>query len=468
LVSIFLCTEQVAGEEFLTFSPATQQLSLRAEETPLQRILDGLDQQGVDITIDPQINPAISLSLVNEPLEKALARILKGFDYTLVWLGEGQGSREIRIAAVEVVSKSQGRIEKGQSPHLPLILADDNGRPYVKDRLVILLEDTTLSPQLLAELERFGILRVEHQPGTSYLAVTLSETNDPRELSKFIARLEGVEAVEPDYVFPLEGPTVISEDALVVEQVPRARERQGGSLPTVAVLDSGLHPDYMGNPLLSDTYDATSSGWVTGDPLGHGTQMSLIASGEVAPLAMEELPADPASVLSIKVVDQQGLTSTSTLIEAINYATNSNARVMSLSWGMAENSVILEHSFTLAAENGLVILAAAGNEATGSPVYPAALDKVIGVGALNPDGTVWEKSNYGESVDLYAPGMANLPVGYEGQPGIYAGTSIATAYAARTAAHLLKTSPELEGEALLEALANELYENSPEVPLATH
>jgi hypothetical protein len=98
------------------------------------------------------------------------------------------------------------------------------------------------------------------------------------------------------------------------------------------------------------------------------------------------------------------------------------------------------------------LVAAAGNAPTGNPVYPAAYDHVIGVGALNADGDTWEQSNYGDFVAVLAPGMADLPVGYQGDPGVYAGTSIATAYTARRIAAILSQTPDADRETIVKML----------------
>jgi hypothetical protein len=55
-------------------------------------------------------------------------------------------------------------------------------------------------------------------------------------------------------------------------------------------------------------------------------------------------------------------------------------------------------------------------------------------------------------VDLYAPGFASLPVGYKGEPGIYAGTSISTAFTANLIASILSKNPKATKEQILEAL----------------
>ena len=97
-------------------------------------------------------------------------------------------------------------------------------------------------------------------------------------------------------------------------------------------------------------------------------------------------------------------------------------------------------------------MAAAGNAPTGNPVYPAAYDSVIGVGALPPDGDAWDQSNFGDFVAVSAPGLADLPVGYKGNPGTYAGTSIATAYTARRVAAILNQNPDADRATILRLL----------------
>jgi hypothetical protein len=82
----------------------------------------------------------------------------------------------------------------------------------------------------------------------------------------------------------------------------------------------------------------------------------------------------------------------------------------------------------------MTLFASAGNEPTGTPVYPAGYESVTAVGGLNPDGTVWEKSNYGDFVKIYEPAW----VIFNGQT--YAGTSDSSPYAAFKAATATESS----------------------------
>jgi hypothetical protein len=123
-----------------------------------------------------------------------------------------------------------------------------------------------------------------------------------------------------------------------------------------------------------------------------------------------------------------------------------------MSWGSENQSPMLEQVVNYATGNGLIMVAAAGNKPTGRPVYPAAYTNVIGVGALMPDGSVWDQSNYGTFVSVYAPGVANMPVGHNGDSGTYAGTSISTAYIAHRIAQILAETPDADIETIISTL----------------
>jgi hypothetical protein len=181
--------------------------------------------------------------------------------------------------------------------------------------------------------------------------------------------------------------------------------------------------------------------------------MTMVASGAINPLGVETESESTHPVLSIRSFDENGFTSTYTLLNSIDYAVESGARILSMSWGSEDNSPMLDTAINYAADQGLILVAAAGNSPSGIPVYPAAYENVIGVGALMPDGTVWDQSNFGDFVAIQAPGLADLPVGYNGAPGMYAGTSISTAFTARVIAEALDKNPDLDIKNLLETIS---------------
>jgi hypothetical protein len=222
---------------------------------------------------------------------------------------------------------------------------------------------------------------------------------------------------------------------------PSVNRVNDGGAP-IAILDSGLRPDSGLTDVVLASLDALSPDETISDSLGHGTQMALIAAGVIQPYGISEISETTSPIIPIRTFDGNGFTSNFSIIRGIEFALENGARVMSLSWGAETRSDFLENALNYAKTKGLFIVASAGNEPTGKPVYPAAYPSVIGIGALAPDGKPWEKSNYGDFVTLKAPGFASLPVGYKGDPGIYAGTSISAAFVARFISDYMSRNPE--------------------------
>jgi hypothetical protein len=208
------------------------------------------------------------------------------------------------------------------------------------------------------------------------------------------------------------------------------------------VLDSGLSPGTLPDAQVLASQDALNPNTTISDTLGHGTQMALIASGIVTPFGVTKNNDGSHPVIAIRAFDDNGFTSSLALMNGIDFALTNGAQVVSLSWGSPIPSDFINDTLEYGASKGLIIVASAGNEPTGKPVYPAAYESVIGIGALAPTGRNWKNTNYGDFVDVYLPGFADMPVGYKADPGIYAGTSISAAFAANRIAAFLSQNPQ--------------------------
>ena len=217
----------------------------------------------------------------------------------------------------------------------------------------------------------------------------------------------------------------------------------------MAILDTGFGSDSGLQDFVLASFDAMNPAEPISDSLGHGTQMALIAAGVVKPSGAGEDFKAQIPIIPIRAFDNNGFTSNFSIMRSIDFALNHDARVMSLSWGSETRSDFLENVLDLANAKGLIVVASAGNEPTGKPVYPAAYPSVVGVGALAPDGKFWKRSNYGNFVRLSAPGFATLPVGYKGDPGVYAGTSIAAAFVANIIANYISANPKATKQEIL-------------------
>jgi subtilisin family serine protease len=193
------------------------------------------------------------------------------------------------------------------------------------------------------------------------------------------------------------------------------------------------------------------------DPVGHGTQMALVASGAVAPGGVPpELVDEGVPILAVRSFDDRGRATNYGLLRGIDYVVNEGGRVVSMSWGTETNSEFLKHAVMYAQDQGLIVVASAGNQPINRPLYPAAYRGVLAVSAITTDGEIWDQSNFGNFIFAAAPGTGSFPIGYNGPPGTYAGTSISSPFVARALTQYLTLHPVASNEQAVKALTDAL------------
>ena len=430
-----------------------ERLTLSAEKAPLQAILLRLSDSGIRVQIDPQINPVITASFENRDVQKALESILKGLDHVLIWESvQGPTGPVPKLAEIQVFRSGQKDLMRPLRKAATLSIArnPNDGSFYVKDEILIRLKPGADPSEFLKLLQETGGILVGSYPGLGIYKVRLPQGSDVPGLVAEIRKRGGAGTAEPNYAYPVPpSPRDLDLSTLRLSYADAYPQPNG---TPIAVIDSGLRADAGLDKFVLASLDALDPDKPLSDTGGHGTQMALIAAGVVKPIGVKGDSVAQTSIIAIKAFDENGFTSNFLLMQSMDFALKHGARVLSLSWGSETKSEFLSEALELADSRGLIIVGSAGNEPTGAPHYPAAYPAVIGVGALGPDGKAWEKSNRGDFVDLYAPGFASLPVGYKGEPGIYAGTSISTAFTANLIASLLSKNPKATKQEILDAL----------------
>lgn len=453
-VALYLPSDSVAGELSLNLDRDT--LSIDAENVALQIILREIAGEGIIVKIDPQINPLINASFKNRPLEQALDSLLKPASYSLLWEAESQYNDivAVRLAEIQVFqSGKKDQIKQLLHRSIGTITKNPVGIYYVKDEILIEVPAGIDPDELQKILISHGVTLVGNNRLPGLLRILLPENSDVFAIARDLKSQLNLEISHPNYAYPVPSPVRYSMGARAAVIDP------GGYVPTnntapIAILDSGLAGNAELEKFVLSSLDALNPNAPITDSMGHGTQMALIASGIVQPYGSDTDNDSYIPIIPIRAFDESGFTTDYNIVNAINFALAQNARVMSLSWSSETRSDLLEKAFTSAKAKGLIIVASAGNEPSGKPVYPAAYPAVIGIGALDPHGKTWEKSNFGTFVAFYAPGFASLPVGYNGGPGLYAGTSIATAFVAHTIADYLSVNPDSNQQEVLDFLSN--------------
>jgi subtilisin family serine protease len=216
--------------------------------------------------------------------------------------------------------------------------------------------------------------------------------------------------------------------------------RTRGANVTVAVVDTGVqlnHPDLVGR--LVPGYDFVNHDADPSDGYGHGTHVAgIIAANQGNGLGVTGI-APEARIMPLKALGDDGAGTMDAVLEAFAYAGDHGAQVVNASLGGdGDVSPSLEQVFTDHPDTLYVV--AAGNSGRDDDALPttpcvSTAPNVLCVGATDDVDTPAYFSNYGATtVDLFAPGTSILST-YTGSAYAYeSGTSMATPYAAGTAA----------------------------------
>jgi thermitase len=221
---------------------------------------------------------------------------------------------------------------------------------------------------------------------------------------------------------------------------------------TIAIIDTGVdlaHPDLQTN-LLSG-YDFWDYDTVPQDGNGHGTNVAGIAAAALNGVGVAGV-APTAKILPVRVLNNQGLGYISDIADGITYAAD-RAQVLNLSLGGTISSTTLLNAINYAANTkGRLVVAAAGNcgdsnypyngcTSQNQPIYPAAYPNVMAVAATTSSDTRASFSNVGSYVDIAAPGY-NIYNTYYGNSYTYeSGTSQATPHVSGLAALIWAKNP---------------------------
>ena len=129
---------------------------------------------------------------------------------------------------------------------------------------------------------------------------------------------------------------------------------------------------------------------------------------------------------------------------AIIYAADNGAHIINLSWAGKHKSILVERAIAYAAESGVLVCAAGGNKNTSDPSYPAAFDNaaIISVGSVDRHGKKAFSSNYGDWLDVSAPGVAIYSTYPNNQYRYMSGTSMATPVISGIAALIWSLNPD--------------------------
>jgi len=238
-------------------------------------------------------------------------------------------------------------------------------------------------------------------------------------------------------------------------QAPNAWDVSKADGITIAVLDTGVdgtHPD-LANKMLPG-WNAVDSSSNTADIQGHGTAVAGTAAAATNNAVGVAGIAWNAKILPVRITnDSTGYAYWSDIARGLSWAADNGADVANISYEAYQSSAISSTAQYMRGKGGLVV-AAAGNSGIDTGYSDNASMIVVSATDSNDAKTSW--SNYGNVVDVAAPGNLIYTTGKGGIYGNASGTSFASPATAGVVALIMAANPNLtpdEVEKVLEASA---------------
>ncbi|MEW6981708.1 S8 family serine peptidase [Colwelliaceae bacterium 6471] len=240
--------------------------------------------------------------------------------------------------------------------------------------------------------------------------ISFGEERNIKEVKALAAKLAmdaSVDSVEPDYkryFMAQNQPWGISDT-----QSDLLTDNDAANM-TVCIIDSGYQRD---NPDLNANNASGTNNSGTGNWYQNGGSHGTHVAGTIAAVNNSEgvvgiMPNTNVNLHIVKVFNESGWGYTGELVDAVDTCVNNGAKVVNMSLGGAGSSNTEKNGLQAAADAGVLLIAASGNDGDSSLSYPASYDIVMAVGAVDQNRQHAEFSQYTSQVEVAAPGEAIL------------------------------------------------------------
>ena len=339
-------------------------------------------------------------------------------------------------------------------------LLDD--KDYKSDELIVVFNDN-LSNKTINNIVRNENATVKNikRLDDDYVSVRVKISDDMETAIDSFKDNPRVAFVQPNYKYKVNSDASVYNNPNYQYHIDLIKTKEAWSLveskgntTKVSVIDTGVdvkHEDLQKNLVSNSSYTQTVGGikkqvvydsdhhgthvtGIIGATYGNGIGVSGVASGNNNNLA------------KIMVVgtslDGENMY-TSDIIDAINYSKDNGAKVINMSFGGTGRDRAMEAAIRDAYDNGIVLVAASGNDESNKFSSPSDFKEVISVNASNKYNKPVYWSDYGISKDISAPGYNILSTTPGNTYELLSGTSMASPIVAGVVALMLDANPSL-------------------------
>ncbi len=414
LLALGMATTRAAETNSIVWHKAGDRVDADVQSLNLPQLLEQITAQtGWRVYVEPGTTHSASAKFNNLPSGEALQRLFGDLNFALV--PQTNGEPHLYVFTTQMKNATQlVRVPKKQmARHVPNELLvklkpgvnpDDFAKMY--------------GAKIIGRMDKLGIYRLEF-PDAAAADAALSQLQTNPDVAD----------VDYDYYF----------------DPPPSAQALAGSLPPVnlklnppgnsgriiiGLIDTAVQPlDGSLDQFLLKQISVAGDASANGADITHGTAM---AETILNAISQASGGSTSAQILPVDVYGPNTSTTSWDVALGIQAAVNNGATVLNLSLGSASASSVLDNVIQQAANDGILIFAAAGNQPVATPTYPAADPGVIAVTALAQNGQIAPYANYGNWVNLGFSGNSVVFLG--SQAYLVQGTSVSTAIATGVAA----------------------------------
>jgi hypothetical protein len=422
-LGIFVCHASCFGADVLKWNVPADRVDALVETWTVPDLLQEVaTATGWQIFVDPAISNRIPARFTGKEPGEALRRLLGDYNYALVpqtnspsKLFVFRNSRDQATRAIE-----------------PVKLAKKKDKSLIGNELVVTLRPGEKIEDLA---KRLGAKIVGRSDDQNTYRLRFEDDKTAQTARAELESDPDVESVDQNYyVARPETPQGLGLPGGPLALVPKASP--DGKYTVVGLIDSAVQPKEGGfSDFLLPGISVSEAN--TGSGPTHGTTMAETLLRALA--ATSDDKSTTVRLLPVKIFeDGAPQTTTYDIARGIYDAVNGGAMIVNLSLGGEGDSKFLHNTIKSAYDQGVLFIAAAGNEPVRTPTYPAAYPEVVAVTASDRNGNLASYANRGDFVDTIAPGGSIITFG--GQQYFIAGTSASTAHASGIAAALAEST----------------------------
>ncbi len=389
--------------------------------------------------------------------------------------------RTVLIALILVMAGGRSALSASDAAHLITI----NGHLCANNRVIIKLSDaaTRKDPRGRTELAVRDLERILQLPAgvrvresgfdqwsrgqkaggqnrkmesinleASHLIVHLDKSVTVPEMLEHLRRHPWIEYAEPDGVgfgggIPSDPSYALQWHHETIQSTGAWASTTGSTNVIVAVLDSGIdlsEAEFAGR--LVPGYNFVSDNNDPSDDHGHGTAVAGVLAANANNDRLVAGVDWTCMLMPVKVLNSGNWGYYSWWADGINYAVANGAKIINLSAGGSGSLTALTDAIRHAVSNEVVFVTITHNHSSGIITYPGNLPESITVGATDSNDVRSSFSNWGDEIDLVAPGTNIYTVGLSGNLEHWWGTSFSAPQVAGVAALLASVCPSFDQE----------------------